>query len=177
MSNSNDDSKSSAENWTVEHDKTKCALCVVCARNCPTAALRRDEEGDNLALYFNVGLCDGCNGESLCEQNCPESAIRLSKDDSPPSTSDYVLLSQSKMTQCDYCDEYFAPVRRLDVISQKGVSGHEVERSFCPLCRRTNLVVQYIQEKRSPGSKAEYRSARDIVRKANKRMEEERKNS
>ena len=65
------------KHWTVEHDKTKCALCVVCARHCPREALRRDEEGNSLALYFNASRCDGCAGDALCEENCPEDAITM----------------------------------------------------------------------------------------------------
>ncbi|MDJ0764405.1 MAG: hypothetical protein QNJ97_15620 [Myxococcota bacterium] len=162
-----------SKNWTVAHDETKCALCVVCARNCPTAALRRDEEGDNLALYFNSGLCDGCGGNALCEQNCPESAIQAVEQAGTDEASGFVLLSQSKMAQCDYCDEYFAPVRRLDVISNKHQKKGTVERTLCPICRRSSLVVDYIEQHRVPGSKAEYRSARDITRRANKRMKME----
>ena len=75
--------------------------------------------------------------------------------------------------QCDYCEELFAPTRRLDVVSQKGIKGHPVNRQLCPLCRRTNLVVDYIEKYRVPEGKAEYRSAKDILRKAQKRIDEE----
>lgn len=162
------------QNWNVDHDKTKCALCVVCARNCPTQALRREQEGNTLALYYNAGLCDGCSGEALCEKNCPESAIKSVRADSQVATG-YQLLNQSEMVQCEYCEEYFAPVRRLEVISNKLTEGRKVNKAHCPLCRRTNLVISYIEEHRAPGNKAEYRSAKDIIRKANKRMEMEEK--
>jgi Pyruvate/2-oxoacid:ferredoxin oxidoreductase delta subunit len=160
-------------NWTVDHDKTKCALCVVCARNCPTEALKRVQEGDNLALYFNASLCDGCNGEAICQRNCPESAIQCVKADSISIETGYALLFQSEMAQCQYCDEYFAPVRRLDVISKKITNGREISRDLCPVCRRTRLVVDYIEKNRLPGSPAEFRSGKDIIRRAKKRMEEE----
>ncbi len=159
------------KHWTVDHDKNKCALCVVCARHCPREALRRDEEGESLSLYFNASRCDGCSGKALCEENCPESAIRSVESATPPEDSGFVLLNQSEMAQCEYCEEYFAPLRRLDVLSQKETHhGKDIERALCPLCRRTSLVVDYIEEHRVPGSKAEYRSARDITRRAAKRM-------
>ncbi len=161
------------DNWTVDHDKNKCALCVVCAKNCPTDALRRDVEGASLALYFNANLCDGCGGEALCEAQCPEEAIKSLPADKPAEESGFVLLNQSAMAQCQYCDEYFAPIRRLEVIGKKGGEGHDVDQVYCPLCRRTNLVVQFIEETRAPGSKAEYRSAKDILRKAQKRIDSE----
>ncbi len=158
----------SKSNFTVEHDKDKCALCVVCARNCPTQALRRDEDGNNLALYFNASKCDGCDGNALCEQNCPEKAIVSVGGDAGEDT--FKLLSQSPMAQCEYCDEYFAPLRRLEVIATK-TEKNDINTRFCPLCRRTSLVVDFIQKFRAqPGQVAEYRSARDITRRANKRM-------
>ncbi len=162
------------KNWKVDHDKSKCALCVVCARHCPRGALRRDEEGENLTLYFNASLCDGCaDGEALCEKNCPESAILSVGTDSPPENEEFVLLNKSEMAQCEYCDEYFSPIRRLDVIEKRSTAEHTFERALCPLCRRTALVVDYIENVRKPGSKAEYRSARDITRRASKRMKKE----
>ena len=84
--------------------------------------------------------------------------------------SGYVLLFQSKLAQCEYCEEFFSPVRRLEVISKKPIKGHEMDSKYCPLCRRTQLVVDYIENNRVPGSQAEYRSARDILRKAAKRI-------
>lgn len=174
--NTSGNKKNTDENWKVDHDKTKCALCVVCAKNCPTNALRRDEEGGNLTLYFNAELCDGCGGNPLCEQNCPESAIVSVKSGSPTQEDGFVMLSTSPMAQCAYCDEYFAPIRRLDVVQQKSDQSKEVERVYCPLCRRQNLVVSYIEEKMLPGSHAEYRSARYMLKKAKKRFAEEQKN-
>lgn len=151
--------------WALDHDKTKCALCVVCARNCPTGALRRLEEGDTLALYYNASLCDGCKGEALCEKNCPEKAVLSVKSD-VEQESGFKLLNRSEMVQCSYCQEYFAPVRRLDVVSGKGVDAKKVDRLYCPLCRRTNLVVDYIQQAGLGQGMPEYRSAKDIQRQA-----------
>lgn len=159
-------------NWTVKHEKEKCALCVVCARNCPTGALRRDEEGNNLALYFSASLCDGCGGGALCEKNCPESAIVSIEANADDNVDGFVLLNQSEMAQCEYCEEYFAPIRRLEVIQNRATKD-EISQVLCPLCRRTALVVDFIEKYRAPGSKAEYRSARDITRRANKRLQAE----
>lgn len=151
--------------YTVDHDKTKCALCVVCARNCPTGALRREENDGRLSLYFKASICDGCGGNAVCEKNCPEKAIRSVKLETPAESTDYVLLNESEMVRCAYCEELFAPARRLDVVSGRASKRDKnIEREYCPLCRRTNLVVEFIEQHRVPGSKAEYRSANDIIR-------------
>lgn len=163
------------ERWTVNHDTTKCALCVVCARNCPTQALRREQEGNSLTLYFNSGLCDGCGGDSLCEKNCPESAIKSVHAAAEQAESGYQMLFKSEMAQCRYCEEYFAPVRRLDVISHKAPEQNEIIRDLCPICRRAKLVIHYIETNRVPGSQAEYRQGKDIIRRAEKRMAEEKR--
>jgi hypothetical protein len=123
------------------------------------------EESETLTLYYNAELCDGCNGEALCERNCPEDAVVSVKTDTQPEAG-FKLLNQSEMAQCRYCKEYFAPIRRLEVIAGKGVKVDKVAKEFCPLCRRTNLVVDYIEQERTPGQKAEYRSAKDIQRQA-----------
>ena len=159
--------------WKLEHDKSKCALCEVCAKNCPTEALRREREGSSLTLYYKASLCDGCGGTPTCEENCPEKAIKPVKVDSPSQAeSEYELVVQSEMAQCAYCEAYFAPIRRLDAIQRKVADKKkELERVYCPLCRRTNLVVQFIEQTRVPGSRAEYRAAKDILRKAKVKLE------
>lgn len=161
--------------YTVDHDKNKCALCVVCARNCPTGALRRNESEGELSLYFNASLCDGCGGDALCEKNCPEKAIVSVSLNAPPESNDYVLLNRSEMVKCAHCEELFAPTRRLEIVGKRaGQKDKNIEQRYCPLCRRTNLVVEFIEEHRAPGSKAEYRSATDIIRRVKSEREKAR---
>ena len=160
----------SGNRWTVEHDSTKCALCVVCAEKCPTGALRRDQEGGDLCLYFNKSLCTGCEGIENCGSRCPEQAIKPVETGSASAQPEYVLLMQSKMAQCQECEEYFAPLRRLDVIDSKGSTEHKVDRLLCPLCKRAHLVEYYIEEHSVPGSEAKFRSARYMINKAKKRL-------
>ncbi len=158
----------SKTHWNVEHDNTKCALCVVCARNCPNGAVRRDETGEDLLLYYNASMCDGCDGDKTCQTNCPEEAIKIVQVDSPPENDEHVLLMESKQARCEFCNELFAPVRRIDVVASKKATKHEIERVFCPLCRRTNLVVSFIEKYRLPGEKAKYRSQIQILRDSGK---------
>ena len=164
--------------WNVDHDKKKCALCVVCARNCPMGALRRDQEGQMLSLYFNEAMCNACNGEKQCEKRCPEEAIRIVETRSARKEGGFVLLNASELAECAYCHEYFAPLRRLDVVeakaAQKGVR-HRIDREFCPLCRRQNLVVDLINEMVGEGSEdAKYRSLKAMVREKKRREDAER---
>lgn len=167
QNNNNKNDTPTGRFWTVDHDKNACALCVVCARNCPTGALRRDQGKDDLSLYFNASLCDGCGGDVLCEKNCPEKAIVSVKLDAPADSKEFVLLNQSEMIQCEYCEEYFAPARRIDVVSGRAEKQQKaVERNYCPLCRRSNLVIEFIEQHRLPGAKAQYRQANDILRRA-----------
>ena len=174
---SSDSEGSAKKHWKVDHDKTKCALCVVCARNCETGALRRDEDDDSLSLFYNAAICNGCKGDKKCEVTCPEEAIRILESDTPTEVNDHVLLNKSELAECEYCHEYFAPIRRLDVVSgragDKGVK-HQVERTFCPLCRRTNLVVSFINNMIGEDSDAKYRSLRAMVREKKRREDEER---
>lgn len=157
--------------WAVEHDRDKCALCVVCARNCPTGALRRDESDGQLTLYYNAELCDACGGDPACQRRCPEEAIKIGEAGAGvPQPGEEQLLNQSAMVRCEYCTETFAPIRRLDVVAGRRES-KLVERALCPLCRRTNMVVQFIETHRTPGQKAVYRSATSIIRKAKFRLD------
>ena len=163
--------------WRVEHDKTKCALCVVCARNCETGALRRDEEGNSLSLHYNAIICNGCKGDKKCETTCPEEAIRIFESDAPAEANEHVMLNRSELAECEFCHEYFAPLTRIDVVSgragAKGVK-HQVERTFCPLCRRTNLVVNFLNDMVGEDSDARYRSLRSMVREKKRREDAER---
>ena len=172
MSKTNKDTELQvATGWAVDHDKTRCALCVVCARNCPTNALRREQGEIELRLFYRAELCNGCEGDPACQRRCPEEAIRIVEGQASLSDAGQEqLLNESLMVQCFYCREHFAPTRRLDVVAKRRVQG-EVERELCPLCRRSHLVVQFIETHRRPGEKAEYRSAKDIIRNVKYRID------
>ncbi|WP_249977782.1 4Fe-4S binding protein [Vreelandella olivaria] len=56
----------------VEVDSDACTLCYACVSNCPTPALKAGGEAPSLS--FREADCIQCG---LCEQACPEDAIRL----------------------------------------------------------------------------------------------------
>lgn len=55
-------------------DETRCSACGMCARLCPTRALRfvTDEEEEMFGLFFQAGDCLDCG---ICTAACPEQAI------------------------------------------------------------------------------------------------------
>ncbi|UCF06241.1 MAG: 4Fe-4S binding protein [bacterium] len=167
---------SSSGRWTVELDVDKCSLCEVCARRCPTGAIRLERTGDSITLYFKHSKCTGCSEETSCEAICPEQAITLIELDKPTGRRKEVKLIQSKLVQCSYCHEYFSPNKKLESLGKKGLH-HKVEKTLCPLCRRTNLVVKLIDEKMVPGKHAEYRSTKAIKRRARFRRFQEKDKS
>jgi ferredoxin len=171
--NRSDKQQNSPENgWTIEFDREKCSLCEVCARHCPTGAIRLERKGDTFALYFKQHACNGCAGKTSCEAICPEEAIKVSKLTKPAGRRKEVLLIQSKLRRCSRCNEYFSPDIKLASLGKKGLH-HDVEKSLCPLCRRKKLVVNLIDEKMVPGGHAEYRSTKDIIRTSKRKPDQE----
>jgi ferredoxin len=166
---------SSHTRWIVELDAGKCSLCEVCARRCPTGAIILERKKDTFVLYFKHGACNGCGGEKTCEAICPEEAITVRELEKSAGRRGKVLLVKSELLRCSYCDEYYSPDIKLEKLGKKGLH-HEVERSLCPICRRLKLVVKHIDEKQVPGGHAEYRSARDILRKTRRRFDKHEEN-
>jgi len=163
---------------TVEVDTGRCSLCEACARRCPTGALFVECSGGSLRLFFRSDRCDGCPGKQNCQALCPEEAIRLVSQEQPADAvtlPDALLLVQSEMLRCQYCGEYFSPVQKIKAVARRNRKHSEPIREYCPLCRRTNMVVHFIDEKRMPTGKAEYRSGKDILRRARERAETEKK--
>ena len=158
--------------WIVRIDPAKCSLCEVCVHHCPTAALRSEQTGDKLALIFQPRLCHGCQELKSCSDLCPEQAISLIEAECLPLGSADILLVRGHLLQCSYCGDYFAPMRKLEAIATKRDADREQLNAFCPICRRTQLVVDFIEEKREPHGPAKYRSGKDILRRARIAIEE-----
>lgn len=157
--------------WFVELDASICTLCEACARKCPTGALYMERREGVSALHFKFAACIGCGGETHCVALCPEKAVALIQGVASAERLEDVVLTEGELVRCTNCQEYFTPGAKLSSLKEKGL-GHDVEHSLCPLCRRTNLVVKYIDEKRAPGQKAKYRSAREIHRMSRFRLVE-----
>lgn len=160
------DTKSLCAAGVLELDGELCTFCEICLRHCPTDAFRFEWSAGEVQLFFTPALCTGCADEESCESACPEKAIRLLGVPEAGAPDGELLLAQSKLVHCSYCGERFAPLRKLEALAQEGRIKHAPVRDLCPVCRRKHLVVRFIEEKRLPGEKAEYRSGTDILRRA-----------
>lgn len=61
---------------TMTVDEEKCIACAVCVVVCPTGALVKTFEADQLVRKFNSALCTNC---SLCKEACPQQIINFEK--------------------------------------------------------------------------------------------------
>lgn len=150
----------------VEVDADRCSLCEYCAKHCPTDALRIERTATELRLFFAPASCSGCPEAQSCETVCPEEALRLRTVEGEAAPDGERLLASGEYVICANCREAFAPLNKLETLAQRNPTKHAIERELCPVCRRKMLVVRFIEEKRAPGAKAEYRSTTEILRKA-----------
>jgi len=125
-------------------------------------------------LLFKPEVCNGCLDRKSCVDRCPEKAIAF-KDRPETVPAGEQVVSECEFIKCAYCGEHFSSTNRVESVAKKVAKGKKVERTYCPLCRRTQLVVNLIETKRKPGSKAEWRSGKDILRRAEERKEQEKK--
>jgi len=157
--------------WRVWVDTDRCGLCEVCARNCPTGALRTERDEAELRLVFRPLLCNGCRDRRACDEVCTERALSRGLEEAPATESGPVVLNRGRLLRCAYCGKHYAPERRFRAVVRRRASGSPPDERYCPLCRSARLVVRFIDERRV-GS-AEYRAAHDILRRAGKRSPEE----
>lgn len=142
--------------WLVERDMDKCSLCEVCTRLCPTGALQSEMTEDTLQILFRCELCDGCR---ICLDRCPEDASRLVRIKTPPDGP--VVLVCSRLLQCSVCGQPFSSVRKQEAASKRRGDDSKLIDEQCPLCRCTQMVARFIEEKReAKGRPAEYRTGK-----------------
>jgi ferredoxin len=56
----------------VNVDTNACSACGLCARFCPTGALRFVADAESFVLYFRSSICIDCG---ICAAACPEDAV------------------------------------------------------------------------------------------------------
>jgi NAD-dependent dihydropyrimidine dehydrogenase PreA subunit len=161
--------------YMAEVDLTKCGMCQVCVRHCPAKALRAELDDNRLTIYYNPDVCDGCEGEAKCQQQCPEGAIHVERLAAKPDDLSERQFQSSELLLCKACGELYAPVTHAQRVAGKGGAHADGLKDFCSLCRRTNLVVNFVQERRADEAegKAEYRQGAQLMKKG--RMKSKRK--
>lgn len=102
---------------------SECSACAVCARVCPTGALRMEMDEESFQLTFNAAWCTGC---ALCRDMCAPAAVQLNFD--PPVQvvfSGERVSASGKLVHCQRCNSLTA--------AQPG-------KTLCPACefRRKN---------------------------------------
>ena len=89
--------------WKVEFNTETCSLCEMCVHRCPTQALTIRRKGSQEEILFDYGLCNGCAGDTYCQEHCPERAVTVSRipaDEAPPEP---VVLITGQLATCqDY---------------------------------------------------------------------------
>lgn len=84
-----------------------CSACRLCARFCPTGALRFVSDDDRFGLSFKPSLCLDCG---ICAVACPENAVsfdpRLAPAELTGATTRWLVVGQ--LVACTGCDELTA---------------------------------------------------------------------
>jgi hypothetical protein len=87
--------------------------------------------------------------------------MTLAQIEAPPVDSEGKVLAASEMLRCSVCGAHFAPVAKLEAASHRRGDDADLIHEQCPLCRRTQMVARFIDEKReASGKKAEYRTGK-----------------
>jgi ferredoxin len=91
----------------VTVEATRCTACGMCARFCPTGALKFLSDDQKFALTFELSLCLGevCN---ICQIACPEHAITFQPDVISPEMLLKKPVATGKLTVCQKCQEPIA---------------------------------------------------------------------
>lgn len=88
-------------------DPARCTACALCARFCPTGALKYLSDGESFALTFQPSLCLGpdCN---ICVLACPEQAVSSQPFTEPLDLFTKKPLAAGDLTPCQGCKEPIA---------------------------------------------------------------------
>ncbi|MBW7882069.1 MAG: 4Fe-4S dicluster domain-containing protein [Caldilineaceae bacterium] len=124
---------------SVNADSVCCSACALCARFCPTGALRFDDHADEYTLSFQPAACLNCG---ICVAVCPEGAVSL---DATVHLADVIQdvaspLATGKLTTCPDCGAVISPL-----------AGESDSR--CHICRQGAGVVTSLRD--GPGLMAD----------------------
>lgn len=130
---------------TLVVDREACTLCLACAAVCPAEAVTAP--GDLPRLDFHEARCLQCG---LCEQACPEDAIRLRPrlDVAAQVLPEPAVLNEETPFHCVSCGKAFATERLIERISSR-LAGHWMftddkarrRLEMCDDCRVKDLLA------------------------------------
>ncbi len=88
-------------------DPTRCTACTLCAKFCPTGALKFLSDDASFALTFQASLCLGtdCN---ICILACPEQAVSTQPIPESPNLFGKKPLIAGDLTPCQRCKDPIA---------------------------------------------------------------------
>ncbi len=94
-------------------DEANCVACAICVNVCPTGALTKTFENNQIVRYLNNSLCTNCN---LCQEACPEGVISFEED---YAVTDLIedrthVVARIDMTACAICGE-ISPARQGEI--------------------------------------------------------------
>jgi ferredoxin len=122
-----------------------CTLCMACTGACPSGALSTN--GDLPQLVFRESQCHQCG---LCEEICPEKALRLQPRMlcDLPAVEAPVVLRRVEPFRCVECGTPFATVAMIDRMTEK-LKGHwmftderQIRRlKMCADCRTRDTLM------------------------------------
>jgi formate hydrogenlyase subunit 6/NADH:ubiquinone oxidoreductase subunit I len=98
----------------IEPGTGPCTGCDLCARVCPTGALKVSELESQWALQFQIGQCVGCG---VCIEACSSGALSLHQRWRPMGDAAEVVHELNRY-RCQVCGRYFVGV----------------EAESCPVC-------------------------------------------
>jgi len=124
----------------VEVEAGVCVGCGVCARACPTGALRREEQDDRITLTFDAMTCVACG---RCVLHCPEAerhAIRVVKAiDLRRLGQGRTVIYEEETLRCLTCGAAIASlqmVRQVErFLGDQCSAANRVIARYCPACR------------------------------------------
>lgn len=106
----------------------RCQAHGVCARLCPTGALRLSPQGNTLQLSFDAWQCIDCGA---CELACPESALAFEAPAWRPFAEEVIVLSTLQTRECERCGEAFA-----------GIDTSNDNSALCAHCSKSSALSQ-----------------------------------
>jgi ferredoxin len=88
-------------------DPTRCTACTLCAKFCPTGALKFLADGASFALTFQPSLCLGPDC-SICVLACPEQAVSTQPAPESPNLFTNKALVAGDLALCQRCKQPIA---------------------------------------------------------------------